>query len=268
VSAARAAEALARAGLNVTGALAIASYDALVPDAWRSAALAPGACGALVVGNGGRALWDAFARSPERALAENPLDAYTRRVLAQAARECAPTAAVGFYADKRDGAYLPLVALAQRAGFGTPGRIGVLVRPFQPRLAIRGVGCRGRPARRSHRAVRALRQLPRRRERLSRRAVVGLEGPTPRAATRQAHGPGCALACDARSARCGRATARLFARAARAPHADSRALTQARNTGCRRASVPNSAALLGIGRGARTPSESNQGCPHHARAAS
>ena len=140
MSAARAAEALARAGLNVTGVLAIASYDALVPAAWRAAALAPGARGALVVGNGGRALWEAFARAPERALAADPLDAYTRRVHAEAARACDPAAAVGFYADKRDGAYLPLVALAERAGFGVPSRLGVLIhRAFGPWLAIRGV---------------------------------------------------------------------------------------------------------------------------------
>ena len=80
------------------------------------------------------------ARARSARSRENPLDAYTRRVLAEAARACEPTAAVGFYADKRDGAYLPLVALAQRAGFGTPGRIGVLIHPeFGPWLAIRGV---------------------------------------------------------------------------------------------------------------------------------
>jgi hypothetical protein len=203
VSAARAAEALARAGLNVTGALAIASYDALVPAAWRSAALAPGAGGALVVGNGGRVLWDAFARAPERALAENPLDAYTRRALADAARECTPAAAVGFYADKRDGAYLPLVALAQRAGFGTPGRIGVLIHPeFGPWLAIRGVLLVAEPL--VERPVAPFAPCvgcPAPCATACRGAVVGLHGLDAAGCyqTRLTN-PGCASACDARSA--------------------------------------------------------------------
>lgn len=203
MSAARAAEALARAGLNVTGALAIASYDALVPAAWRSAALAPGARGALVVGNGGRALWDVFQRAPERMLAENPLDTYTRRALAEAARACEPAAQVGFYADKLDGAYLPLVALAQRAGFGTPGRIGVLIHPeFGPWLAIRGVLLVTEPL-----VERALEPFapcvgcPAPCASACRGAVVGLERFDSAGCyrTRQTN-PGCAGDCDARRA--------------------------------------------------------------------
>ena len=203
MSATRAAEALARAGLNVTGALAIASYDALVPAAWRSAALAPGARGVLVVGNGGRALWDEFTRSPERALGENPLDAYTRRVLAEAARACEPPAAVAFYADKRDGAYLPLVALAERAGFGAPSRLGVLIhREFGPWLAIRGVLLVADALRDPERAPFA--------------PCVGCPAPCARACRGRVVGPqtldaagcyqtrlsdpGCAATCDARSA--------------------------------------------------------------------
>jgi len=140
VSAERALAHLARAGLAQSGTLAIAAYDALVPAAWRAAELAPGARAAIVVGNAGRALWEKFEASPERALADDPLDTYTRRVLAEAARLTDPAAAVGFYADRRDGVYLPLVALAQRAGFGAPGRIGVLIHPeFGPWIAIRAV---------------------------------------------------------------------------------------------------------------------------------
>jgi hypothetical protein len=140
VSAERALAHLARAGLSLSGSLSIATYDSLVPAVWRSAELAPGARGALVVGNAGRALWEKFKVSPERALAHDPLDAYTRRVLGEAARLTDPPAAVGFYAERRAGVYLPLVALARRAGFGSPGRIGVLIHPvYGPWLAIRGV---------------------------------------------------------------------------------------------------------------------------------
>lgn len=136
----RALAGLAEAGLGLTGTLAIAEYDALVPEPWRSLHLAPGARGALVVGNAGRQLWERFVASPERALASDPLDAYTRRVLARSAALCRPAAAVGFYADRRDGVYLPLVALARRAGFGAPGRVGVLIHPvYGPWLGIRAV---------------------------------------------------------------------------------------------------------------------------------
>jgi len=140
VSAARAVGQLARAGLGLHGALSLARYDALVPPPWRSAAFAPQARGALVVGNAGRALFERFLDSPERALADDPLDGYTRRVLAEAAALWQPPAVVGFYADRREGSYLPLVALAERAGFGAPGRIGVLIhREFGPWIAIRAV---------------------------------------------------------------------------------------------------------------------------------
>jgi hypothetical protein len=140
VSAAAALESLARAGLSLHGVLAVGEYDALVPAPWRSAALAPGSRSAVVVGNAGRALWDAFRASPESALEADPLDTYTRRVLAAAAQHSAPAATVGFYADQREGQYLPLVRLAQRAGFGAPGRVGVLIHPtYGPWIAIRAV---------------------------------------------------------------------------------------------------------------------------------
>ena len=140
MSVARVVARLADAGLALTGSIPIAEYDALVPPSWRSAVLAPGARSALVVGNAGRALWEHFTVSPERALAEDPLDAYTRRVLGEAAGALAPEPAIGFYADRREGVYLPLVALAQRAGFGSPGRVGVLIHPvYGPWIAIRAV---------------------------------------------------------------------------------------------------------------------------------
>jgi hypothetical protein len=137
---ARAVALLAQAGLELTGSLPIQAYDALVPPPWRSRELAPGARGALVVGNAGRTLWERFEKSAERALADDPLDRYVRRVLAEAASDWDPPAAVAFYADRREGMYLPIVALARRAGFGTPGRIGVLIHPeYGPWLAIRAV---------------------------------------------------------------------------------------------------------------------------------
>jgi len=131
---------LARAGLTLSGGLPIAAYDSLVSPPWRSAELAPGARGALVVGNAGRTLWERFQESAEAGLTDDPLDRYVRRALEAAASHWEPRAAVAFYADRREGVYLPIVALARRAGFGTPGRIGVLIHPeYGPWLAIRAV---------------------------------------------------------------------------------------------------------------------------------
>jgi hypothetical protein len=131
---------LADAGLGLSGTLPIAIYDELVPPAWKSTRLAPSARGALVVGNAGRVLWDRFLASPERALDVDPLDAYTRRVLDEAARLAQPRAVIGFYTDRRDAVYLPLVALARRAGFGSPGRVGVLIHPvYGPWIGVRAV---------------------------------------------------------------------------------------------------------------------------------
>lgn len=140
MSLARIVARLTDAGLGLTGTLPIELYDALVPASWRSAQLLPSARGALVVGNAGRVLWERFVASPERALDRDPLDVYTRRVLGEAARLADPPAAIGFYADRRDSVYLPLVSLARRAGFGSPGRVGVLIHPvYGPWIGVRAV---------------------------------------------------------------------------------------------------------------------------------
>ena len=71
--------------MGFLGVLAISRYDALVPAAWVSAALRPGVRSALVVASGRPALFEAFRAAPEAALAVDPLDAYTRRVVEAAA---------------------------------------------------------------------------------------------------------------------------------------------------------------------------------------
>ncbi|MHC4090914.1 MAG: hypothetical protein ACYSVY_11680, partial [Planctomycetota bacterium] len=75
------------AGLNLRGALSAARYDAFVPAAWRTAALLPEARTALVVGSGGRALWDALRAAPEFDAVSDPVDTYTARVLDALARD-------------------------------------------------------------------------------------------------------------------------------------------------------------------------------------
>jgi epoxyqueuosine reductase QueG len=131
---------LAEAGFNLVGTLPVEEYDARVPEVWRSARVAPGARGVVVVGNAGRTLWPRFRRSPEARLRKNPLDRYTRRVLHEVASALDPPAGVALYTDRRDERYLPLVALAERAGFGRPGRVGVLLHPtYGPWVSIRGL---------------------------------------------------------------------------------------------------------------------------------
>jgi hypothetical protein len=129
--------ALARGGFAVTAPLPVELYDSLVPDVWRAERVQPGTRAILVVANGGRALWPLFRASPEFSLETDPLDRYTRRVFDEATGD---GAAFALYFEQRDDTYLPLVALAERAGIGAPGRVGVLLHPeYGPWLSIRGL---------------------------------------------------------------------------------------------------------------------------------
>ncbi|MFQ5513592.1 MAG: hypothetical protein ACE5FG_04080 [Myxococcota bacterium] len=131
---------LARAGLTLSATLPPKTYDALVPDVWRIASVRPGTRGVLIVGNAGRSLWPRFQASPEARLRRNSLDRYTERVLQEAASTLIPPAGVAIYTEKRDGVYLPMVRLAEFAGLGAPGRIGILIHPvFGPWISFRGL---------------------------------------------------------------------------------------------------------------------------------
>jgi hypothetical protein len=137
---AAAREQLGGAGFNLCGELAAGEYDALVPPAWKLAALAPRARGVLIVGHAGRALWPHFSASPEARLERDPLDRYTRRVVSDAARELGPDTGWALYSEQREGSCVPLVALARRAGLGTPGRVGVLLHPvYGPWISLRAL---------------------------------------------------------------------------------------------------------------------------------
>ncbi len=127
--------ALEAAGFNLVGALAASDYDACVPKAWRCSRIHPDTRGVWIVGHGGRGIWTAFRASEESTRSRDPLDAYTRRVF-----EALPALGVALYTEQRDDSYLPLIALAQRAGLGNPGRLGLLMHPeFGPWVGIRGV---------------------------------------------------------------------------------------------------------------------------------
>ncbi len=147
---------LVDAGMGLLGVLAATRYDALVPAAWRTPALRPGARSALVVASGGRALFDAFSAASEAALARpkaaqraegersrrsnDPLDAYSRRVVEAAAGRLGGGARALFAFERRGGVYADFVALGQAAGLGAPSRLGLLLHPeFGPWMSIRAV---------------------------------------------------------------------------------------------------------------------------------
>jgi len=128
-------EALADAGLDLTGDLTVADYDGAVPEPWRAESVLPGCRGVRVVGNAGPGLWERFRASPESRLRRDPLDAYVTRVL----RECVRTPFAD-YGTRRAGVYAPLVDLAARAGLGAPSRLGLLVHPvYGPWISLRAL---------------------------------------------------------------------------------------------------------------------------------
>lgn len=131
---------LTSAGFNLLGTLSPERFDPLVPEAWRARAQSPACQGILVVGNGGRALWATFEHSPEATLSANPLDRYTARTIGEAATSIDPPAGIGLYWEQRDDQYLPMMKLAEQAGMGSPGRLGILLHPeFGPWLAVRAI---------------------------------------------------------------------------------------------------------------------------------
>lgn len=121
---------LEAAGLDLLAALTARDHDACVPEQWRAP---PGCRSVVVVGNAGSALWKSFDRARPRG--RDPLDRFVEDIL----RRLAP-GAFATYAERRAGRPLPLVALAERAGLGRTGRIGLLLHPtFGPWISLRAV---------------------------------------------------------------------------------------------------------------------------------
>ncbi len=138
MSLARISAELEACGLDLAAAIDRDAYDACVAPAWRCARVRPDSRSVLIVGNAGRAFWSHLARAPEAQDPEHPVDRYTRRVLAQAVQRWEPAAAIAHYWDQREGEFLPLVGLAERAGLGRRGRIGILIHPrYGPWVSLR-----------------------------------------------------------------------------------------------------------------------------------
>jgi epoxyqueuosine reductase QueG len=126
------------AGFNVFGAISAPSYDDLVTASWRCAALCPDARSVVIVGSGGPALFEAFAVSPEAALSDDPLDAYTRRVIETEAPKLGAPNRAAFPFDRSGEGYADFVSLGRAAGLGAPSRLGMILHPvFGPWFALR-----------------------------------------------------------------------------------------------------------------------------------
>jgi len=132
---------LAPFGLNLIGTTTPAAYDALVPASHRLGAEARGAI--VVIGNGGGAFWSVFrdyaGAGPDTA---HPLDVFTAAILTAHAVPVAER--LGLHPELRfpfEPAARPLsfVHLAEAAGLGRRGLLGVLLHPeFGPWMALRG----------------------------------------------------------------------------------------------------------------------------------
>ena len=138
------ARTLAPFGLNLIGVTTPRAYDALVPSSHRLGAATAGSI--IVIGNGGGSFWAAYrdyvSAHAEAADVAHPLDAFTVQVLESYALPVAARA--GLRAELRlpfrdTTPPLSFVHLAEAAGLGRRGLLGVLIHPeFGPWMALRG----------------------------------------------------------------------------------------------------------------------------------
>jgi hypothetical protein len=113
--------------------LAAAAFDAAcapVAPALTLAALLPGARAALVVGSGGRAFFEGFARA--RDAGPDPLDRYTRAVVQEAARAALDPLGVAhaeLFPFVGESVVVPFQRLGRAAGLGGPSPLGLQTHP-------------------------------------------------------------------------------------------------------------------------------------------
>ena len=124
-------ERLALQGLNVQG---VAAADD------RAEELLPGCRCMVVVGSGGRALWEDFQAAlredPRRLTGQDqPLEAHVQRIIEQA--DPSPVSRRWLYASDPG---VPMQELALKAGLGVRGRLWLIMHPeFGPWMALRAV---------------------------------------------------------------------------------------------------------------------------------
>jgi len=130
-------------GLNLIGATPLEPYDRLVPEEHALRRLDPGAVTAIVIGNGGRALWDALrahARAdPVLGGDPEPVDRFTSSLIEDtAARVLGRDVRRILYPFRFPADAVSFVRLAECAGLGRPSRVGVLIHPvYGPWIALR-----------------------------------------------------------------------------------------------------------------------------------
>ncbi len=132
-------------GLNLIGVASVAAYDALVPEAYRLGG-ATTAHAAIVIGQGGGAFWSAYrdhvARHPGWEARADPLDDFTTEIMERDVLRLARDAGVAAELRLPFRASAPPVSfvhLAEAAGLGRRGIVGVLIHPeFGPWIALRG----------------------------------------------------------------------------------------------------------------------------------
>ncbi len=127
---------LAHIGLDLVGVASASAYDATVPERHRLSSIAPEMRSAIVIGNGGRAFWDAFQRARPSG-SQHPLDAFTRAAVTEALDPLPAGARLVFPFDY-PGTPVSFVHLAECAGLGRRSLLGVLVHPeYGPWMALR-----------------------------------------------------------------------------------------------------------------------------------
>ncbi len=130
-------------GFDVAGALLVETYDAMVPDAWRSVRLLPGARRVWLLGCGGRAFGDALRRSTRHLAQADPVQSYSESAVAEeVARQsrAGRGARAAFAWEQRGGRFADFLALGRRAGLGVSSRLGLLLHPvYGPWWALRAI---------------------------------------------------------------------------------------------------------------------------------
>lgn len=137
--------ALEGSGIELVASCGVDVYDARAPEAYRAAALLPGARGLVVAGSAGPALWRAFRAhrnaSPGSWNEPHPYDAFVAMLLARADRALSQAGIPWRRFDAAFGASLRVdfVALGQLVGLGRPGPFALLIHPEHgPWWALRG----------------------------------------------------------------------------------------------------------------------------------
>jgi len=134
---------LSGVGLNHTGIVDVATYNAGVSPELHTDVLAPWARSILVFASGGSALWDALLvdlrREPSHLTeSDHPLDDFVHRSLAGVSDVFGGVEHRWIQASSNADIHLDFRRLAVMAGLGSPSRLGLIIHPiFGPWMGLR-----------------------------------------------------------------------------------------------------------------------------------